>query len=154
MANVTLYAISMASHLPSRRIFAPVIQACQGGYQQFQKNQVPRLFSSQSAVKVTTHTNNDGVDSDNNSNNKFTRLESLRLQLNQEDSSLHEFASTEPIIKRKKAPPRSAKILPVSNILFCINYTRNAFINGLYCSPLPTLTIETEMAQGSTGYIS
>ena len=113
----------MASHLPSRRIFAPVIQACQGGYQQFQKNQVPRLFSSQSAVKVTTHTSNDDVHSDNNNNNnnnnKFTRLESLRLQLNQEDSSLHEFASTEPIVKRKKAPPRSAKILPVSNILFC-----------------------------------
>ena len=112
MANVTLYAISMASHLPSRRIFAPVIQACQGGYQQFQKNQVPRLFSSQSAVKVTTHTSNDNIDSDNNNNYKFTRLESLRLQLNQEDSSLHEFASTEPIIRRKKAPPRSAKILP------------------------------------------
>ena len=114
---LTFYLSTMASHLPSRRIFAPVIQACQGGYQQFQKNQVPRLFSSQSAVKVTTHTSNDGVDSDNNSNNKFTRLESLRLQLNQEDSSLHEFASTEPIIKRKKAPPRSAKILPVSNII-------------------------------------
>ena len=126
---------TMASHVPSRRIFAPVIQACHGGYQQFQKNQVPRLFSSQSAVKVTTHTSSD-VDSEDNNSNKFTRLDSLRLQLNQEDSSLHEFASTEPIIKRKKAPPRSAKILPVSNILlFCyydVIHTYDAFINGLY----------------------
>ena len=70
-------------------------------------NQVPRLFSS--AVKVTTHTNT-------NDNKQFSRLENLRSQLIQEDSSLHEFA-TEPTIgniKRKKAPPRPAKILPVS----------------------------------------
>ena len=70
-------------------------------------NQVPRLFSS--AVKVTTHTNED--------NKQISRLENLRTQLIQEDSSLNEFASTETTIgniKRKKAPPRPAKILPVS----------------------------------------
>mmetsp|Transcript_14671 Transcript_14671/g.31890 ORF Transcript_14671/g.31890 Transcript_14671/m.31890 type:complete len:416 (-) Transcript_14671:77-1324(-) len=95
----------MAAHLPSRRAFAPLIQACRD---RSYRNQVPRLFSS-SAVKVTTHTSNDGDTSDSN---KFSRLDSLRSQLHQEDSSLHEFSSLEPIIKRKKAPPRSANILP------------------------------------------
>jgi len=96
--------------LPSRRAYAPFIQACRD-YHQCHMNQVPRLFSS--AVKVTTHTNTNDDD-----NKQFSRLENLRSQLIQEDSSLHEFASTtEPTIgniKRKKAPPRPAKILPVS----------------------------------------
>ena len=93
-----------ALHIPSRRAIAPLIRAaCQEEY-----HQVPlRLFSS-SAVNVTQTTNND---------TKFTRLESLQTQLSQEDSSLDEFATGEPIIKRKKAAPRSLKILPVS-ILF------------------------------------
>ena len=97
--------------LPSRRAYAPFIQACRD-YQQYHMNQIPRLFSS--AVKVTTHTNTN----DDDDNKQFSRLENLRSQLIQEDSSLHEFASTtEPTIgniKRKKAPPRPAKILPVS----------------------------------------
>lgn len=95
-----------ALHIPSRRAIAPLIRAaCQEEY-----HQVPlRLFSS-SAVNVTQTTNN-------NNDTKFTRLESLRTQLSQEDSSLDAFATGEPIIKRKKAAPRSSKILPVS-ILF------------------------------------
>ena len=94
-----------ALHIPSRRAIAPLIRAaCREEY-----HQVPlRLFSS-SAVNVTQTTNND---------TKFTRLESLRTQLSQEDSSLDEFATGEPIIKRKKAAPRSSKILPVSILLF------------------------------------
>ena len=98
--------------LPSRRAYAPFIQACRD-YHRHHMNQVPRLFSS--AVKVTTHTNTNYDDDDKQS----SRLENLRSQLIQEDSSLHEFASTtEPDIgniKRKKAPPRPAKILPVSS---------------------------------------
>lgn len=89
---------------PSRRAFDPVIKACRGHHQY--RNQVPRLFSSP-AIKVT-HTSNENDAAEN----KFSRLESLRSQLNQEDSSLNEFTSLEPIIKRRKAPPRSAKILP------------------------------------------
>ena len=92
-------------------------------------NQVPRLFSS--AVKVTTHTNT------NDDDKQSSRLENLRSQLTQEDSSLHEFASTtEPDIgniKRKKAPPRPAKILPVSilisntTISFCCNRISDSY---------------------------
>jgi hypothetical protein len=41
-----------------------------------------------------------------------SRLEALRTQLQDEDASLHEFASTTPVVTRKKAAPRSAKILP------------------------------------------
>lgn len=100
--------------LPSRRAYAPFIQACRD-YHNHHKNQITRLFSS--AVKVTTHTNT-------NDNKQFSRLENLRSQLIQEDSSLHEFA-TEPTIgniKRKKAPPRPAKILPVSILMIPFIY--------------------------------
>lgn len=103
----------MAYQLPSRRALGPFIQACR--QQQHQpRNQAPRLlFSTAPAVKVT-QTSIDGDDVQ-----KLSRLESLRSQLNAEDSTLHEFAaasippySLEPIVKRRKAPPRSAKILP------------------------------------------
>jgi len=57
---------------------------------------------------------------------KFSRLQSLKSELQQEDASLHDFVGNDintnntnninsnnvPTIKRKKAPPRSAKILP------------------------------------------
>ena len=39
-----------------------------------------------------------------------SRLESLREQLANDDDSLHDFAVERPV--RKKAPPRSDKILP------------------------------------------
>ena len=117
--NQPLSTIYMA--LLSRRAYAPFIQVCRD-YHQYHMNQVPRLFSS--AVKVTTHTNT------NDDDKQYSRLENLRTQLTQEDSSLHEFASTtEPTIgniNRKKAPPRPAKILPVrlisnTTISFCCN---------------------------------
>ncbi|KAL7530579.1 hypothetical protein ACHAXR_003572 [Thalassiosira sp. AJA248-18] len=99
-----------ASHLPSHsRSLGRFIQSCH----QY-RNQAPRLLFSSSAaeaVKVTHSSNaNDSTDGQN-----LSRLERLRSQLTQEDSSLHEFANTtslEPVIKRKKAPPRSSKILP------------------------------------------
>jgi len=61
-----------------------------------------------------THT---GAD-DDAGETKFSRLESLRSRLSREDSSLREFSASPPpletvvVRERRKAPPRSAKILP------------------------------------------
>ena len=100
----------MASY-PSRRAFSHLIAACRQ-----QQQQAARPFSSAAeAVKITQHTihkGNDAATTNTNNEAQFSRLESLRSQLNNEDSSIHEFTSLEPVIKRKKAPPRSAKILP------------------------------------------
>lgn len=57
---------------------------------------------------TVTHSAENSGDADK----PFSRLESLRSQLNQEESSLHDFASLTPVVNRKKAPPRSSKILP------------------------------------------
>lgn len=86
----------ITSHLPSRRAFAPL----------------NRMLSS--AVKVTTYTSNNETAGEAAASNGggVSRLESLRSQLSREDASLHEFASLEPVVKRRKAPPRSAKKLP------------------------------------------
>ncbi|KAL7472795.1 LOW QUALITY PROTEIN: hypothetical protein ACHAXS_013172 [Conticribra weissflogii] len=95
-----------------------------------------RLLSSSSAatnrvqVQVTHHNTSENAASNTISQKdkkSFSRLENLRSQLNQEDASLHEFASVPSlqqvsdnsttntlcnIPQRKKAPPRPAKILP------------------------------------------
>lgn len=106
-----------------RRQLAPILQ-------------YHRLLSSSSTatnrvhIQVTHHSNSENEDSNitSSKNRKsFSRLENLRSQLNQEDASLHEFASTPSlqqfsdntatnalsnIPQRKKALPRPAKILP------------------------------------------
>jgi len=144
--------------LSSRRAYAPFIQACRD-YHRHHMNQIPRLFSS--AVKVTTHTNT-------NDKKQFSRLENLRTQLIQEDSSLHEFASTtKPTIgniKRKKAPPRPAKILPVSilisntTISFCCNRISDSYhllsYIILHDNIILYYNIETKMVKGSACNIS
>jgi len=98
----------MASNLPSRRILGHLIQSCR----QQHKHQHPsqKLFFSSVAAQRSVEVTHTGNDTD--AVKTQSRLESLRSQLTEEDSSLHEFASLEPIVKRKKAPPRSAKILP------------------------------------------
>jgi len=45
------------------------------------------------------------------SSSKGDRLEALRSQLSKDDASIDDFAAASPIV-RKKAPPRSSKILP------------------------------------------
>mmetsp|Transcript_28533 Transcript_28533/g.51559 ORF Transcript_28533/g.51559 Transcript_28533/m.51559 type:complete len:420 (-) Transcript_28533:190-1449(-) len=99
----------MASILPSRRAFGNLIQACRHHpklYDQTPKLLLSCMAGAQQAVEVT-HTNND-----TDAGKQISRLESLRSQLKQEESSLHEFTSLEPIVKRRKAPPRAAHILP------------------------------------------
>ncbi|KAL7486278.1 hypothetical protein ACHAW6_011866 [Cyclotella cf. meneghiniana] len=79
---------------------------------------IPRLLSSTvssinaTAVHVTHHASSN-VGS-NNESQKFSRLDRMRDQLSQDSSTLHEFASSDPPQKphRKKAPPRSSKIIP------------------------------------------
>ena len=64
------------------------------------------------AVHVTQTTT-----SNSNSNNNSTRLEALRAQLTSDDVTIDDFTSSSPkesstIIPRRKAAPRSSKILP------------------------------------------
>jgi len=119
MASNFFYPSSSAS----RRALAKFIQSARQRYHDH--HQYPRLFSSSaSAVEVAVHrakgssSSSGGGDVDH----PTSRLESLRSRLNQDDElSLHEFATLEspsslPTIDiftpRKKAAPRSAKILP------------------------------------------
>ena len=90
------------------------------------------LSSTSASVKVTTHTHTLANNDDDDGSGSLSRLESLRLQFDQEnsESSLHDFfgvstagcgvssssassesAALEPTIIRRKAPQRSDKIL-------------------------------------------
>jgi lipoic acid synthetase len=74
-----------------------------------QQRVMPRLLSTASSVEtsqihISHHTS--GIDE----SQKFSRLHQLRDQLSQDSSALDEFASQQP--QRKKAPPRSSKIIP------------------------------------------
>ena len=46
------------------------------------------------------------------SSKSFSRLEALREQLASEDTSIDDFAGEKSVVVRRKAAPRSAKILP------------------------------------------
>jgi len=116
----------MMTHLHHySRAFAPLIQS---SCRQQQQQQRRRLISSTAAVASST-SSAAKLDHSNVKVQKFSRLQSLKSELQQEDVSLHDFvgsngdnnnnnngASTQFLpqqsIQRKKASPRPAKILP------------------------------------------
>ena len=102
----------MAASPPARRALGNIMRAGQRHAQHIYQAPRYHLSSVAAGEKVeVTFTSNDH-EGDVAASENLSRLESLRTQLDQEDSSLHEFASLEPVPRRKKAPPRSAKILP------------------------------------------
>ena len=113
--RLAMMASTSASILPSRRKLASFVQSCRHQHWHNYCNDIPKLFSSSlaraqhGATDVAhTQTNVSVVESA-----KHSRLDRLRSQLKQEESSLQEFTgSLEYSLKRKKAPARSAKILP------------------------------------------
>ena len=109
----------IASQLPSsRRAIAPLMQHALRGRSHL------RPLSSSAAVKVNTHSHTASGDASTDDVG-LSRLEGLRLRLDHERSSLHEFSEVssaagcgvsssalEPAIVRRKAPPKSNNILP------------------------------------------
>jgi lipoic acid synthetase len=122
----------MASNLPplSRRAFAPLLLMRCAPRGRNEGRRIPRHLSSTAAAKVTTHPAAASVAGDGPSTTGGgttpapapSRLDGLRSRLDREGSSLREFAasavasssssSLEPAIARRKAPPKSDRILP------------------------------------------